>query len=304
MTPDTHTIEEKMIPVDNGHVLYAQAWGNARAKESIIFLHGGPGSGCSDGHKQYFDPARQQIIFFDQRGSGRSTPAGLLKANDTDHAVEDINTIANTFGLERFTLVGGSWGSCLALTYAIRYPDRVQRMVLRGLFTGRQSEINYLDQGQFRPYFPEVWEAFANGVPAEFKADPAGYHFTRILGKNQAEAKQSAYAYAHLENALVGLDDRRSLPKYEDFDPTGTIVECHFTGNACFLPDGYIMDHAKELTMPIVLVQGRYDSICPPITAYELFQRLPKAQLLWTTAGHSGNDRANWDVVKAALSSY
>lgn len=301
MTPDQYTIEEKMLDVGDGHKLYAQLWGNKDVSEAILFLHGGPGGGCSDRHKSLFNPAKQKVIFLDQRGCGNSTPKGSLIANDTNHLVADINKVTKAFGVNKLTITGGSWGSCLALVYAIRSPNRVTKMVLRGLFTGSQSEIEFIEKGQFIHFFPDVWQKFVNSAPPEFWDNPTDYHLSRILGKNKGQAKRSAFAYSELEGALLSIDDRLKSEKYEDFDPSGTIIECHFMNNMCFLPESYIMDNVKKLNMPIKLVQGRYDAVCPPITAYRLAQKLPNAELFWTTAGHSGSDRSNWDLTKALL---
>lgn len=301
MSPDNFTLEERMLEVGSGHRLYVHRWGSKDAPEDIIFLHGGPGSGCSDRQKTLFDPTKQRVVFFDQRGSGKSQPYGSLQYNTTDDLVEDINKVSVAFGIKSFTLTGGSWGSCLALTYAIRYPAKVRRMVLRGLFTGRQSEIDFLNKGEVQRFFPEVWEQFSQSVPSEYRNDPATYHLPRILGSDPLAAKESAYAFARLEGAVVKLDDRSSIEVFEHFDPVPTTIECHYLAHACFLPEGYILKNATALTMPIQLVQGRYDFVCPPYTAYELAQKLPNASLTWTTAGHLGHDRANWEVVRALL---
>lgn len=301
MTPDDFTIEERMLPVGDGHELYVQLWGNKDAAETIVFLHGGPGSGCNDGHKGLFDPKVQRVIFFDQRGSGHSTPHGSLRANNTDKLVEDITTIADAFGVERFAITGGSWGSCLALVYAIRNPKRVTRMVLRGIFAGRKSEIDFIDKGKFRAFFPDAWEAYAASTPPAFRGDPTAYHIPRVLGDDAKAAKQSAWAYNELQAALLRLDDRTTPEPYEAFDPANIRIECHFTAHDCFLPENYVFGNAHKLTMPIALVQGRYDAVCPPVTAYELAQKLPNARLHFTIAGHAGNERANVDLVRALL---
>lgn len=301
MTPDQYTIEETMLAVGDGHQLYVQVWGNNDAAETFIWLHGGPGSGSKDKHKTIFDPLRHRVIFFDQRGCGKSLPYGSREHNDTDAQVQDINALADHFNAPTFTLVGGSWGSCLALVYAIRYPQRVNRLVLRGIFTGRKSEVDFVDQGGCRDFFPDAWQAFVDSVPSRFKDRPAAYHLPRLLGDDPKAAKQAAYAYSNLEGSLVSLDDRPSSEDYETFDPNGTILEYHYISNGCFIPEGYIMDNAAALTMPIDIVQGRYDAVCPPVTAYELHQKLPNSRLFWAQAGHAFGDRANWEVTKGLL---
>jgi proline iminopeptidase len=301
MTPDAHTIEEKMIEVGDGHTLYAQLWGNPKAKTTVIFLHGGPGGGVSDGHKSVFDPKRRRVIFFDQRGAGKSLPYGYLIANTTDHLVEDINKVADEFGIKSFGLVGGSWGSTLALAYGIAHPIRLEFIIIRAIFTARKREIDYLEKGGFRDFFPEVWEEYQSSVPAKHQENPGEYHYPRIFGKDKQAAKESAYAYYKLEFSLLRLDDRAEFEKFEDFDPAGITIECFYISQGCFMPEGHIMKNAHKITAPVYLVQGRYDAICPPITAYELSKKLPDGRLIWTTAGHSGGDRAIWDSVRSIL---
>lgn len=303
MQTDQYTLDEKMLEVGNGHQLYTQLWGSTDAKQTIVFLHGGPGSGCNDGQKQQFDPIRQRVIFFDQRGSGRSLPHGSLEHNTTDMLVADINKVTAAYDVETFVLTGGSWGSCLALAYALHYPTKVTRMVLRGIFTGRKSEIDFLDKGKVRTFFPDVWDRFVASVPVEFSDDPSTYHQQRIFNNDQ-EAIAAALAYSDFEGSLVALDDRAAaatLIDLDTFDPTCATIENHYLVNGCFMTDGYLIDKAPSLTMPIALVQGRYDMVCPPITAYELDKALPNSRLYWTIAGHSGKDRANADIVRALL---
>src|SRR3990167_3393513 len=239
MKPDKYTIKEQRISVGDGHKLYTQLWGNKGANETIIFLHGGPGSGCNDKAKTMFNPLRHKVIFFDQRGSGNSQPYGSLTNNTTDDMVSDISKIADTYNVNKFTLVGGSWGSCLALVYAIRNPDRVISMILRGIFTGRQREIDFLEKGSIKDFFPEVWERFVTNVPKKFQKEPAKYHAGRILGSDPEVAKSSAYALQQLEVAVIALDDRENTTDYKSFDPAGAIIEWHYLQNKCFLPEGY-----------------------------------------------------------------
>lgn len=299
MTPDEHTIKEQYVEVGDGHELYVYEWGNPNGLP-IIHLHGGPGSNANDGHKSTYDPLTQHVIFFDQRGCGKSLPYGSLEHNTTQDMVEDIEKIAHKLKLTTFVITGGSWGSCLALAYALKYPGRVRAMVLRGIFTGSQAEIDYLDKGRFATHFPDAWDRYMDATPAKYHDDPGRYHAKRILGSDADAAKESAFAYHNLEGAILRLDDRFALGGKDDFDPTGTKLEVYYMTNRCFMPDRYIMNNARKLTMPIWLIQGRYDFVCPPVTAYELNEKLPNSRLIWTTAGH-GNDRANYDINRALL---
>jgi proline iminopeptidase len=301
MNPDEHTIQETFLEVGDGHTLYIHEWGNPNAKVPVIFLHGGPGAGCGDGHKDHFEPAKQRVVFFDQRGAGKSLPSGSLNHNTTQNLIDDINKIADHLKLDKFILTGGSWGSCLALAYGLQHPKRVEAMVLRGIYTGSREENDFIDNGGFKAFFPDVWDAYLSRTPKEFHADPSAFHYRQLESGKPSDIKSSAYAYSEMEGSLLSIDDRHTPDNFEDFDPNGMAIELHYLGNGCFMPDRHIFKSAKKLTMPIWLVQGRYDAVCPPVTAYELNKVLPDSELIMVTAGHTGKDRAIVDVIKTLL---
>jgi proline iminopeptidase len=300
MTPDEHTIQETFLEVGNGHTLYVQEWGNPNGAP-IMFLHGGPGAAATNQHRSALDPTQHRVIFFDQRGCGRSLPHGSLEHNTTADIIADIEKIAAHLKLKQFVITGGSWGSCLALAYALQHPERVRAMVLSGIFTGAQAEIDYFDKGEFRTYFPEVWERYLATVPASHHANPTKYHYERVLKGSEQAARESAYALENMEGALLSLDERFMSQPFSDFDPTGAFIEAHYLANGCFMPDRHIFKNAQKLTMPIWMVQGRYDFVCPPITAHELHKVLPNSQLVYTIAGHRGSERATQDVIRGLL---
>ncbi len=301
MTPDEYTIKEQFLDVGDKHELYIHEWGNPKAQTPIVFLHGGPGSGVSDKHKLRFQPKQHRVIFFDQRGSGKSLPKGSLKHNTTSDQIEDIEKITVHLKLNKFVLTGGSWGSCLALAYAIKYPKRITALVLNGIFTSRKSEVEYLDSGGFRTFFPDQWAKYVSTVPQKFRKNPSAYHYKNIFGNDREASKKSAYAYSEsLEGPLLSIDDRYTPDKYDEFDPDPMRIELHYLHHNCFIPENHIFNRAPNLKMPVWLVQGRYDMVCPPITAYELDNLLPNSQLIWTTAGH-GNDRPNYDVLRTVF---
>ena len=302
MTPDAYTNKEFFIDVGHGHQLYVYDWGNPKGLP-VIFLHGGPGSEVRDGYKWNFDAREHHVIFFDQRGCGKSLPYGSLKHNTTADLVEDITRIADQVGFKQFVLQGSSWGSCLALAYGVKHPKRVRAMVLAGIFAGSESEIDYFDKGDFAAYFPEVWERYLATVPKNHQNSPTKYHYERILGKDEQAMRQSACAYQNLEGALLALDDRAAYRSPEDptYDPTGTRIEVHYLANGCFMPDNYILDNARKLTMPIWLAQGRYDMVCPPVTAHKLHRALPNSHLLWTIGGHRQSEHETQSVMHAIL---
>ncbi len=302
MTPDHYTNKEFFIEVGHGHQLYVYDWGNKKGLP-IIFLHGGPGGAVGDSDKRLFDPTKHRVIFFDQRGCGKSLPYGSLKHNTTQDLVEDITKIADQLKLKQFVLEGSSWGSNLALAYAVKYPKRVKSMVLSGILTGTQQEIDHIDKGGFATHFPEVWDQYLTTVPKSHRHNPTKYHQDRILGTEEKALRESACIYQNLQIALLGLDDRARLISSDDptYDPSDIRLETHYLVNACFLPDNYIISNARKLTMPIWLVQGRYDMICPPTTAYQLHQKLPRSQLIWTIGGHKPSDRETHTVLRTIL---
>jgi proline iminopeptidase len=301
MTPDEFTICEQFLDVGDGHQLYIHDWGKKDAKTPIIFLHGGPGGSCDDGSKDYFDPTLQRVVFFDQRGCGQSKPFGELERNTTQESIEDITKIVSKLEIKEFILAGGSWGSCLALAYALANPKPVKAMALRGIFTGSQAEIDWIDKGHFKSFYPEVWQDYLDRTPKVHQTNPSKYHFKQIFGEDYEALKKSAYAYGMMESALLWLDNRFTPEDFENYNPYGARIEMYYLANSCFLPDQYILKNASKLKMPIHIIQGKYDVICPPETAYELHKNLPISQLYWTIAGHAGSDRANFDMFKSIL---
>lgn len=273
ITSDKHTIKEHHLKTEDGkHTLYIQEWGQVKGAP-ILFLHGGPGNGCSDSNKAYFDPSRHHVIFIDQRGCGKSRPYGSLTANNTQSLVSDIELVRQKLGIEKWSVTGRSWGSTLALCYATEYTERIERMVIGGVFLASQTEVDWIEKGQFRTFFPEV----------------------------DKQAEITPYAYLKLALPTLRIDDRYSMPERKDVDEAPLKIELFYTKNNCFLPENYILNNASKMKVPVDIVQGRYDMMTPPKSAYELHLRLPNSRLHWTIAGHSGSDRANYDVTKALL---
>jgi proline iminopeptidase len=301
MTPDGYTIEETHLDVGDGHRLYVHDWGDLHAPVAVLSLHGGPGTACSDSHKEYFDGSRQRVVFFDQRGVGKSTPYGSLDHNTTAHLAEDMVKVLDHAGVEKAVIMGGSWGCCLALAFAIAHPDRVHALVLYGVMTGRQEEMDWLNGGRYRTFFPEVWQWYLDRTPPEHHDDPTTYHFERILGDDDSASRESAYAYTTSDSAVMELDGRfKPAPFDEDFDPVPARIEAHYFTNSHFLPDEHILHNAQTLDMPVYLVQGRYDMICPPGNAYTLVSRLLRGELLWGISGHAPG-RESWNLLRLLM---
>lgn len=286
MHPDRYTISEHMLDVGHGHTLYIHDWGNKNSPTPILFLHGGPGSQSKDKHKLPFDPTSQRVIFHDQRGCGRSTPLGQLHYNTTQDLVADITKIVDFLGIDQFILTGGSWGSALALYYAITEPGRITALVISGVFTASQAEIDWLDKGLFRTHFPDVWERYLTATPEQYRGDPTKYHAQRILGKDSETSKLSAMVYSELEGSLLCLDDTHLPAEPNEFDSTSTILEMYYLNQRCFLPDRFILENTHKIKVPVHIVQGRYDFVCPPETAYALSASAPDVHLVWVSSGH------------------
>jgi proline iminopeptidase len=292
MMPDQYTNQELMLDVGNGHQIYVHDWGQKDAKTPILFLHGGPGNGTFDSDKDKFDPKTQRVIFHDQRGSGKSTPTGSLQNNTSQHLVEDIEKIAQKLSLDKFILVGGSWGSTLSLLYGIAHPERVVGMVIDGVYTASDTENDWLEKGGWSTFFPDIWQEYQATVPKDYRSNPSEYHFEHAFSDDPETAKKSSYAYLSMELALLKLDQRYTPDPYDKFEPGGGTIEIHYLKNSCFLDDNFILDNASQLTMPVFIVQGRYDMICPPQTAYNLSMALPNSNLIWTINGHSKQHEA------------
>lgn len=303
MDKEQNIISEKMLDVGDSHTLYVQEWGNPNAEVKVIFLHGGPGGQFKDRYKSAFNPKTQHVIFFDQRGGGRSLPYGSIEDNTTSELIADISKIADVFNMDKFILHGSSWGSTLALAYTIAEPERVQALVIGGIFTGSKTESGWIEEGGFKPFFPDVWDAYLDRTPVEHRNNPSKYHFDKVINGTAEERKLSGYAYDCMESGVIQLDDRQVVDDFEEYDPSGIRIEMHYIANGCFLPDRHIMDNAHKIKVPVYIVQGRYDMVCPPHTAYELSSKIPNSRLYWTLSGHKHEHEAE-NIFRSIFASF
>lgn len=219
-------------------------------------------------------------------GAGQSTPFGSLENNTTQDLISDISKIADKLNIATFNLHGTSWGSVLALAYAIAHPERVATLVIGGVFTGSKAEADWIDQGHFKSFYPDVWQDYLERTPNEHQADPSAYHFDKVIHGTPEEQELSGYAYDCLESGVIQLDDRFTADDFTEYDPSKIRIEMYYLSNGSFMPDRYILDNADKLTMPVYIVQGRYDMVCPPTTAHELHNKLPNSRIYWTLSGH------------------
>jgi proline iminopeptidase len=279
MNDDQYTIESGFLKVGNGHTLYFHRWGN-KNKDPIFFLHGGPGGRCSDKNKLQFDPERHQVIFHDQRGSGQSTPFATIKDNTTQHLVSDIEQLRNHFSFHKINLVGHSWGSTLALLYAIQFPENIQKMLISGIFTGTQNEISYIQQGGLRTHYPDAWQKYIELVPMKHQDNTAAYYLEKMLHGSESEQKKFVARWNMLESSAVSIDSDFSLneqqsSEYDEKARSLAIIEAHYFVHNCFIEKNFIVSNSSKLKrIEIVMVHGRYDHVCPPDTAYELAEKI------------------------------
>lgn len=256
-----------------------------------MVVHGGPGGGCSPAMRRFFDPRAFRIILFDQRGCGRSRPLGSVAANTTWHLVEDMETIRHSLGIPSWTLFGGSWGATLSLVYAITHPDRVNGLILRGVFLATKSELDWFYGGGAGRFFPAEWRRFADAIPeAEHEDLIAAYH-RRLFSGDREQEIQFGKLWAGWENALASIGaENLSMDSPGEYARVFSRLENHYFSNRGFLGhDSWIMDQRHRIEhLPATIVQGRYDMICPPAAAAQLADGWTRASLrMVPLAGHA-----------------
>lgn len=298
--PDIAPYETGFLPLSGGHVMYWEQVGNPRG-QPVLFLHGGPGAGAGAVHRRFFDPQHWRVIIFDQRGAGRSRPLGELRENTTPHLVRDIEVLRQFLGIENWLLFGGSWGSTLALAYAQEHPARVLGCVLRGVFLGRRNEVGWFLEG-LRRVFPDAWAAFSEHLPTEERSDLLGSYLRRLCDPDPAVHLPAARAWSQYEGSCSTL-----LPSPEtvasfaqDRTALGLArIEAHYFAHDLFLPPEGLLGRMDRLAgMSAEIVQGRYDMVCPIISADDLARAWPEARyVVVPDAGHSAMEPG----IRAAL---
>jgi proline iminopeptidase len=288
--PEIGPFETGYLPLTDGHVMYWEQVGNPRGRP-VLFLHGGPGAGAGAVHRRFFDPAHWRIVIFDQRGAGRSRPLGSLEANTTANLVADIELLRGYLDIDRWVLFGGSWGSTLALAYAQHWTERVIGLVLRGVFLGRRSEVDWFLHG-LRAVFPDAHANFVGFLPPEERHDVLGAYLKRLTDPDPVTHMAAARAWSVYEGSCSTLlpspDTVTSFA--QDRTALGLArIEAFYFANNLFLPQGGLLAHMPKIGhLPGEIVQGRYDMVCPPVTAFELAANWPAARLtIVPDAGHS-----------------
>ncbi len=275
--PPVEPHDTGMLDLDGRHRMYFEVSGNPNGVP-VVFLHGGPGAGTHSHHRRYFDPRHYRIVLFDQRGSGRSEPFGDLVDNTTPHLVADMEKLRAHLGIDRWMLFGGSWGSTLALAYGESHPDRVIAMVLRGIFLGRLFEVDWFLRGM-RGFFPEAWSRFAGFLPPDERGDLLASYHRRLIDANPETHMPAARVWSAYEGACSTL---RHDPDVEaEFGASRLAlglarIEAHYFVNNLFLAENQLVDQLGMLSgIPVTVVQGRYDVICPIRSADELVRNWP-----------------------------
>jgi proline iminopeptidase len=289
-----------MLRVDSRHQVYWEESGNPRGVP-VLFLHGGPGAGATPAHRRFFDPNFYRIVILDQRGAGRSLPHGELVDNTTPLLIQDIEAVRKHRGIDQWHVFGGSWGSTLALAYAEAHPDRVRALILRGIFLCRKSEIDWFLYG-IRNVFPEAWRAFSGFLPADERGDLLGSYYRRLIDPDPAVHMPAARAWSVYEGACSTL-----LPSPETVTAFGedrmalglARIEAHYFKHDIFLPENSLLANVDRIRrIPATIVQGRYDMVCPTVTADDLTRAWPEADyVIVPDAGHSAMEPG----IRAAL---
>ena len=278
------------MDVGQGHRVYVEQCGNPNGIP-VVVLHGGPGGGCSPAMRRYFDPEIFRVILFDQRGCGRSRPHASISNNTTWNLVADIELIRTALGIDRWIVFGGSWGATLALIYAETHASRVRNIVLRGVFLMTRSELDWFYSGGAGKFWPEVWERFTSLIPDEERGDMIQAYHQRLFSGDMLVETRYAKAWSAWENALASIHSLgNGGDSPGDYARAFARLENHYFSNGGFLEfDGQILAHVGRIShIPGVIVQGRYDMICPPDSAYALSQAWENCELkMVRNAGHA-----------------
>ncbi len=300
--PSIEPYRTGFLPVSSEHELYWEESGNLEGKP-VIFLHGGPGSGTEPSHRSFFDPEAYRIILFDQRGCGQSRPHSSLIDNTTWDLVADIEKLRKHLEVEKWVVFGGSWGSTLALAYSETHPEAVMAIILRGIFMGRQEEIEWFYQQGAHHLFPDEWERYLSPIPVEERGDLIRAYHKRLTSPDEKVRRVAALSWSRWEGAALRLMfDRELLDSFTEERHADAIarVECHYFLNHCFFKtDSWLLDHVHKIrSIPAVIIHGRYDVICPLKSAWDLHKAWPEAHLeIIPDAGHSASEAGITDAL-------
>lgn len=296
--PEIQPYKTFRMKVSGLHEIHVEEVGNPEG-EPVVFLHGGPGGGINPQYRRYFDPSFYRVVLFDQRGCGKSTPHAELRENTTWELVSDIEKIRAHLGIARWTVFGGSWGSTLALSYAVTHPGKIKALVLRGIFLGRPHELKWFYQEGASRIYPDAWEHYLRPIPASERGDLMKAYYKRLTSDDKATRLEAARAWSVWEAATSKLiQDPKAMSDFgaEEFALAFARIECHyFNNNLFFKSDNELLENiGKAKAIPCYIVHGRYDVVCPVENAWDLKKAWPEAQLnIVQDAGHSLAEKGN-----------
>ena len=296
--PEIEPFDSGMLKVSDIHEIYWERVGNPEGIP-VVFLHGGPGGGLIPLYRQFFDPKVYNVVLFDQRGAGRSKPHADLRENTTWDLIDDIETLREKFGVDKWYVFGGSWGSTLSLAYAISHPDRCLGLVLRGIFLTRKKELDWFYQYGASEIFPDFWERYRDAIPEDERSDFMSAYHTRLTSDDEETRLKAARAWSTWEGATSKLyPDQDLMEHWEGAHEALSLarIESHYFVNGSFFPsEDYILENVDKIRhIPTWIVQGRYDVVCPMVSAWELHKAFPESKLIVTPdSGHSVSEKGN-----------
>jgi len=289
--PNIEPYTTGFLQVSDLHTIAWECSGNSEGIP-VIVIHGGPGGGSQPSYRRYFNPEKFNIIQFDQRGCGQSTPYAELKDNNTHASVSDLESLREYFGIDKWHVFGGSWGSTLSLIYAQNHPERVHSLVLRGIFMCRKSELHWFYQDGASHIFPDAFDSYRDHIPKSEQGNLIEAYYSRLINEDVETRRAAAREWTRWEMATSRLfPDPEYLDKAEDLDFAVAFarIECHYFINAIFVEEAFILNNVSKIAeIPTTIVQGRYDVVCPTKSAWELHKALPNSNLVIVPdAGHS-----------------
>ena len=303
--PEIEPYHTDMLPVSELHTIYYEQAGNPEG-QPVVFLHGGPGGGLHNEYRQYFDPKKWNIILFEQRGCGRSLPFAELKENTTWDIVSDMEKLREHIGLKNWAIFGGSWGSTLALSYAIKHSEKVNALFLRGIFMLRPKELSWFYQEGASKIFPDAWETYKNAIPENERHNFIEAYYKRLTSDDKEEQLKAAKAWSVWEGSTSKLLPNPNVEEdfgEDNFATAFARIECHYFINKGFFPEEeYLLNNVDKIRgIPTTIVQGRYDVVCPMESAWELHKAWPEAKfVIIDDAGHSLSEAGITDALITA----